>query len=291
MKKAKSLYLIVCWLLFSVNSVLAGAPVWKVARGDHHLFLGGTVHVLAPSDYPLPTSFEQAYRQSTMLIFETDMQKMQSPEFQKRLLSETMYADGRSLKTVLKPPTYQRLEKHLASRGVPMAPVENFKPGMVLMTLTAIELQRLGLTATGVDQHFYQRAINDQKDLGELETPEEQLSFIATMGDGREDVFILYTLRDIAKLPELLQAIKEAWRDGDNTRLQNVSLVPFRKEFPVIYDNLIVKRNASWMPKIETLLETEVVEMVLVGAMHLVGDDGLLSQLRAKGCRVEMIED
>jgi uncharacterized protein YbaP (TraB family) len=289
MKKWKLLYALFFIVFIFVPPAQADSPVWKVVKGDNQLFIGGTIHVLTQTDYPLPSTFEKAYSQSVKLVFETDMQKMNSPEFQKVMLSKLIYSDGRNLKQVLNEDTYQELEQHLSSRGIPMVNMVNFKPGMVAITLTVIELQRLGLVGAGVDDFFLLRALNDQKELGQLETVDEQLAFISTMGDGQENEMIAYTLRDIKNLPILMQSIKDAWWRGDIRKLKEVAITPFKKDFPEVYDEFIVKRNNAWIPQIEAMLKTKDVEFVLVGALHLVGDDGVIAQLAARGYVIQML--
>ena len=287
MRKGKSLYLWVFLVFIFTNSVHADSPVWKVVKGDNQLFIGGTVHFLAKSDYPLPSAFERAYSQSAIVVFETDLQKMQTAEFQKKLLGKVTYSDGRNLKTMLSKTTYQALALHLSSRGIPVDNMIKFKPGMVVSTLTVIEMQRLGLIVAGVDEFFSLRAINDGKETGQLETVDEQLAFISEMGAGQEDALIAYTLRDMQKLPELIRSIKEAWRQGDHRKLKDVAVTPLKKDFPEVYDELFVKRNNAWIPKIEAMLRTRDVEFILVGAAHLVGDDGVLAQLESRGCDIQ----
>ncbi len=85
----------------------------------------------------------------------------------------------------------------------------------------------------------------------------------------------------------MLQAMKAAWREGDNDRLEEVALKPMEKDFPVMTDRFVEDRNDAWLPKIEAMLRTEEVELVLVGALHLVGEEGLLEQLKGKGYTVE----
>ena len=274
-------------LIISVPAVHADSPVWKIVKGDKQLYIGGTIHILTQADYPLPQTFETAYKNAAVLVFETDLQKLKTPEFQQLLMSKVVYSDGRSLKTELSDATYQELEEHLASRGLPLGNLVNFKPGMVAITMTIIELQRLGLIGTGVDEFFSLRAINDHKELGQLETMHEQLEFMATMGQGREDELITRTLRDIRQLPTMLQDIKDAWRRGDNRKLKEVAITPFKRDFPNVYNNLIVRRNDAWIDKIEAMLETQEIELVLVGALHLVGDDGLLEKLAARGYKIQ----
>ena len=284
---------IILWIGFlifgSYQSALADAPVWKVVKGDHHVYIGGTIHVLSKSDYPLPASFETAYNQSAKLIFETDTRKMQTPEFQAALMQKVVYSDGRNLKMVLNAATFQKLEKHLASRGIPISNFMNFKPGMVALTITIIELQRLGLMGTGVDEFFSLRALNDQKMVGQLETVDDQLELISSLGDGQENEIINHTLQETKKLPDLMQTMKTAWRKGDNTALENIILMPFKKDFPGVYDRVVVKRNIAWLPKIETLLQTKEVEFILVGALHLIGEDGVLAKLKKRGYTIQKL--
>lgn len=265
----------------------ADSPVWKISRGDRHLYIGGTVHVLSQADYPLPEAFETAYREAAVIVFEADPRKLQSPEFQQALVARTTYPQGRDLTMVLDDQTERDLEQYLASRGIPMDNLLRFKAGMVSITLTVIELQRLGLAGTGVDEFFGLRALQDQKTVQGLETAEEQLDYIATMGEGREDALVDYTLRQIEELPELMQAMKAAWRSGDNARLEAVAMKPLEEDFPEVQAQFVTQRNAAWLPEIEAMLQTGPVEFVLVGALHLVGDEGLLAQLKERGYTVE----
>jgi len=277
-----------CLLVFGpLQSAQADSPVWKVARGDRHVYIGGTIHVLAKSDYPLPAAFEQVYKQSAKLIFETDIRKLKTPEFQAELLSNVVYSDGRNLKTVLNHAVYRELEQYLSSRGVPIENVITFKPGMMGLTITIIELQRLGQLGTGVDEFFNSRAISDGKGVGQLETVKEQLALISGLGDGYENEFIAHSLRETKILSELMQSLKAAWRQGDGSKLADIVLGPLKKDFPDVYDQVVVKRNNAWIPKIESMLKTEEVEFILVGAIHLVGEDGVLAQLKDRGCDIQ----
>lgn len=277
-------------LLLAASSAYAGSPVYKVSKGENHIFIGGTIHLLARSDYPLPPGFEAAYGQSAQLVFETDMQKMKSAEIQQLILKKVMYPDGKNLKQVLNKQTFAELEKHLSSRGIPVNNILRFKPGMLSVTLTVIELQKMGLAGTGVDDFYSLKALNDNKKLGQLEAIEEQIDFIATMGDGYENELITSTLRDIKILPGMLGAMKEAWRKNDEKKLEELFLQPMRNETPGAYDKLIVKRNNAWMPRLEEMLKSKEVEFVLVGALHLVGNDGILAKLAAKGYTLQMMD-
>ncbi len=286
----KTLFPLYLLLLFFSLPVYAGTSVWTVEKDGNRLFIGGTVHLLTASDYPLPPAYEKAYNGSVKVVLETDMQKLQSPEYQAIMMRELSYSDGRNLEQVVNQDTYAALEQFFSKRGIPMAGIIGFKPGMVSIMMTMVELQRLGLAGIGVDAYYSTKSINDQKKLGQLETVETQIAFIASMGAGQVDEMLIYTLADIESLPELMNSMKDAWRQGNLTELKAVGITPFKNEFPDIYQALIVDRNNAWLPKIEAMVETSEVEFVLVGALHLAGDNGLLAQLVARGYRVRQLQ-
>ncbi len=81
--------------------------------------------------------------------------------------------------------------------------------------------------------------------------------------------------------------MKAAWRSGNNAQLKKVALDTWIDRFPEIYHSLLIERNNNWIPQIEKMLRTKEVEFVLFGALHLVGDDGILAQLKARGYKIE----
>ncbi len=290
MRKSAVQFLLFIWLfIFAGGAVAGGSPVWKVVKGDHYLYIGGTVHVLSPSDYPLPDVFEEAYNDSSIIVFETDTEKFQSPEFQQIILKELVYTDGRSLKTILNKETYFNLKQYFIDRQLPADNIMVYKPGMLMSFMAMVELQRLGLTGTGVDEFFSLKAKNDQKLVGQLETVQDQLSFISNMGIGNENKFVAYLLADMKQMQKLMASLKTAWRSGDHMTLEKEQLIPLKKDFPDIYNDMMVKRNLKWIPEIETMLTTKEVELILVGMLHLAGEDGLVEILKSKHYYLEML--
>ncbi|MDG1734165.1 MAG: TraB/GumN family protein [Thalassotalea sp.] len=275
-------------LTFSYNS-LADSPVWKVTKAGKTVYLGGTVHVLSQSDYPLPKAFETAYAEASILVFEMDMSESQTLQFQQAMMKELTYQDGRTYADELKPETVTKLHKYMTDRGVPIEGMNVFKPAMLSMALTMLELQRLGLGGTGVDAFYADRGLNDSKTFKYLEKAEEQIAYLANMGKGHEDELINYTLNDMDKLPQVMQQMKDAWRAGDGAKLYEVGGKEWQEEFPQSYDQLINIRNNNWMPHIEHYFTDDEIEFVLVGAMHLIGKDGVIKQLAAKGYQVTQL--
>ena len=175
-------YLILSFLLaFSItNRVTADSAVWQITSGSNSVYLGGTVHLLRPSDYPLPEEYEQAYQNSSRIYFETDLSAMSDLSVQTQMLQQLTYQDGRSLKGVLSNEAYAALSDYIDEAGVPLMMMEKFKPGMVVSMLQVMEFQRIGFTPEGVDAYFNARAISDSKSIGQLETVMEQIGFLAS---------------------------------------------------------------------------------------------------------------
>tara|TARA_R100001377_G_scaffold69207_2_gene44511 strand:- start:105 stop:998 length:894 start_codon:yes stop_codon:yes gene_type:complete len=287
---AVSRTLLVLGALSFCAQALAQSSVWVATKDSQSVYLGGTVHLLRPSDYPLPTPFDTAYEASEQLYFETDIAGLSDMSVQARLLQELTYNDDRSLRTILDESTYQALTNHLGTIGMPIQMLEKFKPGLLVSTLQVFEFQKLGFTPQGVDAYFNTRAIGDAKALGELESIDAQISYIADMGVGNESEFIRLSLEEFDEMGASMEQMIDAWRSGDDELLDSLFVRDMKVEHPRLYDSLLVQRNLNWMPIIESMFGDSDTEFVLVGAAHLVGEDGLLNMLRNKGYQVRQLD-
>lgn len=274
-------------LLFTVTlSARADAPVWQASKGDSTVFLGGTIHLLRAQDYPLPDAFETAYQASDRLFFEIDQSQMMDMSVQARMMQQLTYQDDRTLQSVLDAETYAALTAYAENVGLPMAMMQKFKPGMLLSTLSLIEFQSRGFTPQGVDAYYSTRAMGDGKDRSELETIDQQIAMLASMGEGYESEFVAYSLRDLETVGEAIEDMLTAWRAGDQASLEAQFIKPMLDEAPELYDSMLVERNNNWMPQIEAMFDEPGTEFVLVGAAHLVGEHGVLAMLSERGYEV-----
>ena len=287
--KSGSNFLLTFIALMLSNNVSADTSVWEVKYDSNTVYLGGTVHLLRPSDYPLPEEYERAYQASSKIYLETDLSSMNELSVQTKMLEQLTYQNPRSLKTVLNEEAYTALSDYMVEIGMPLMMMENFKPGMVISTLQVMEFQRNGFTPQGVDVYFNNRATEDAKTLGQLESIQEQIGFLASMGEGNESEFILLSIRDLEETTEIMNDMIAAWRTGNNDKLAAMFVTEMQNEAPDLYDTLLRQRNLNWFPQIEQMLNDSVTEFVLVGAAHLVGPDGLLRLLRRKGYQVRQL--
>ncbi len=282
------LWLIIPGLIFP-RSVFAESSVWRISNGQSELFIGGTIHVLSHQDYPLPQEFDLAYSKADILVLETDLSVMAGVDAQQQLLMRLMYTDGRTLRDDVMKSTYKKLLNYVQSTGLLMEVVNQFKAPMVVIMLTVAELQRLGMADTGVDNYYFMKADQEGKRLDQLESVEQQVELIANMGKGHEDEMLLSTVDELQELPTVMAAMKTAWRTGNIKQLERLVILPMRQDFPALYQSLLVGRNNSWIPKIEIMLKTPEIELVLVGALHLAAAEGVIAQLIKRGYQVEKL--
>lgn len=289
MALVKKTQLMLTLLLLPLAQVGAAAPVWQIEKNGSQLYLAGSIHFLSDADYPLPAAFETAYRYSQVVVLETDIEAMQSADGTRRILERLSYADGGSLRRDVSASTYASLSEYFDRRGMPMAHIDQFRPGMVSMMISVAELQHLGLAGEGVDAFFDRRARADGRRRLQLESFDQQIDFLAAMGAGREDELLNYTLREARNIGQLMAATKKAWREGDLAELERVIVQPMAQDFPRIYQDMLPRRNRNWLPLLEKMLADPATEFVVVGAAHLVGREGLLALLRQRGYEIEQL--
>lgn len=287
-KKKLGLIVFVTVNLFSQH-VFAQSSVWKVSKGDGYFYLGGTIHVLSVDDHPLPKEYKMAYDDADEIIFETDMDKLNSPEVQAKFMTAMTFGDDRTLASSLDPKNYRKIEDYLTSRQVAINNFSSFHPWGMSIIITVMEYQKLGMKEEyGVDTYFNELALNDNKPRSGLETADEQLTAIKSMGDIDPNDVIEYTLRDIDRLPEFIEIMKQSWLHGDLDGLSKSDVVmQMESDTPAMYKALLTDRNNNWMRSLPSLVENKNIEFVLVGALHLAGEEGLLHQLKIKGFKVE----
>ncbi len=256
----------VCLFLLSLSQAKADTSVWSVRSGDNVIYLGGTVHLLRPADYPLPGEFEEAYQASSELYFETDIASMSDLSVQAQMLQQLTYGDDESLSSILSDEAYAALSAYTATAGLPIAMLNKFKPGLLISTLQILVFQSMGFTPQGVDAFFHTWAVADGKAEGQLETVQEQIGFIAAMGEDNESEFILLSLKDLTETGNVIDGMIGAWRSGDAQGLSELFVEDMKVEAPALYDTLLLERNLKWIPQINRMLQDADTEFVLVGA-------------------------
>jgi hypothetical protein len=224
-----------------------------------------------------------------VLVEEVDLAEMLRPEAQMQTLMRGMLPAGQTLDKVLSAETLALVNKTAKEVGAPVEALQRLKPWMLALTLEGLELVKSGFDPElGLDKHFYDRARQAGKAVQGLETVEYQISRLDDMTAEQQDRMLAETLKEISTQKGSVAKLTAAWKTGDASAVERVVLADLKSD-PLMYQRLLVERNKNWMPKIEALFARKSNALVIVGAAHLVGPDGLLAMLKAKGYTIAQL--
>jgi uncharacterized protein YbaP (TraB family) len=260
--------------------------LWKVEGKKCAVYLLGSVHVLKSEDYPLPAPINLAFSNSAIVAFETDIAALEDPAMAMKMLGKSRLPEGETLETQLSPEVYKAFMKHVREAGVPEMMVEQLKPAMAAMIIAVLELSKLGLEPEkGLDKHFFKLAKETAKEIIPLEAVEFQINLISDFSKEEGEAMMKTTLKNMDTIKSDLAEMLTAWRTGNAEALDKF-LNEAMADSPAIYKRLVTDRNRNWLPKVEEFLKGDKNAIVIVGAAHLVGKEGVVHLIKEKGYKV-----
>jgi uncharacterized protein YbaP (TraB family) len=261
--------------------------LWLVQTPQNKTFsLLGSLHVLKSDAYPLANVIYEAYRSCEKVVFETDLAAMMDPAVQAKMLAMGLYPEGQTLFQNISDEMQISLEKKMKALGMPLQQFGRFRPWFIAVTLTALELQRLGFRPEyGIDVHFYRRAGSDQKEIGYFETVDVQLALLGKMSEHDQNAFLGQTLKDLEIAAQMADDMMDSWKKGDSDNLHKILSTSF-EGFPQIENRLLRRRNIDWVKKIEGMMAENKNVFIVVGAGHLIGPGSVVALLKEKGYTV-----
>lgn len=268
----------------------AGPALWVVRDADSTLYLFGTIHLMRPDVQWRTPAFEAALNASDHVYFEIKEIDPESAAAVQPLMSKYGLAEaGRGLSTVMTEADMARVDAVAAQLGAPPGAFEPFRPWMAALQVSVAGIVKAGYSPTsGIDPLIKAEAVAAGKPVSALETVEQQLKFFADLPDAVQADFLRQSLADFDQGPAKLDAIVAAWSTGDVARLES-EIVDEMKQWGVVYDVLLVQRNADWARQIKAMLEGSGTTFIAVGAGHLVGPDSVQAALAREGVTAERL--
>ena len=143
-----------------------------------------------------------------------------------------------------------------------------------------------------IDAAVQNIATENNKPIVGLETIEEQIKIVFGVPLKRQAEVLLCSLKEPDYSIRTVESIIEAYNRFDLTELYKISLsedapCPASKEE---MDQLNKNRNDKWMQVLPAMMK-EKSSFVAVGALHLIGEEGLLNQLEKAGYTVEAVQE
>lgn len=255
------------------------------------LYLLGSIHVGPKAGWQLPKSVLDRFESAKVLVVEVDMRAGTPEEQDNAVLQHGLLPGGESIKNHISPDLYKLLGQHLKKSRRSLANINPWQPWMVATMLLTFELEKLGYpTEAGIDLDMIARVADDQRIIG-LESMVEQLAFLSSMSPANQELMLRDVLLQADRIEGYFIELKEAWRLGDEARLEAVLFreLEANPELAPFYDRVIYRRNHSMCQRFHELLAGGETLFGVVGAYHLVGTRGIPACLAKRGYRVRRL--
>lgn len=278
----------VAWLIFT--SPVAALPLWEIQGTSNQIRLLGSIHFLRPQDFPLPEAITNALMDADVVIMELDLTALNPITVQTIMLDKAIDPNGRGLEDLLDSRSYRKAQRLAAAVDIDLSTMRQYEPWYAALQITQLRLMQLGFDGSfGVETQILMQAIQHGKDLGGLETLEAQLDSMDSLPMDAQREFLMVTLEEAAAAGEMLDEIIDAWKSGDTAELED-NLLRDLSANAQLYDHLIVQRNRNWTKSIVSFTEDSRNYLIVVGALHLVGDDSVLKMLNDAGFSTRKIK-
>lgn len=260
--------------------------MWRIDGASNSVYLLGSIHMLREKDYPLPSAIYDAYREAEALIMEIDMDDIDPFQEQAIATELGLIQDDRVLRDVLGPRLYAEAERMAAELQIPLQLLEKSEPWYAAINIEVMMLMRIGFNPLhGIESHLSEMARKDQKEIMGFETTRQQLEFLDKLSAESQRDLLMQTLADSKKISAMMDEMVEAWYFGKIDFLEE-NLLSEMQGFEELHETIVVKRNRNWVERIQELLGDKDDYLIVVGALHLVGDEGVPSLLAARGHEV-----
>ena len=264
-------------------SARAQSPVWALHGAHNTVYLAESVHLLKPADSTLPAAFTRAYEDSSQLVMEMDLAKLDTSSVAAWMLEHGRYPEGESMMQALGPERFARLAAQASALGLPLEQLAQLRPWVAALTITDLMYLKLGYDPqSGVEEQLVARTQKDGRATAGLETLDEELGQLEHLSADDQARFLELTLQDLKDTADETDQMLGAWRTGNSAALAS-QLSDAYNQFPQLYRVLVSDRNQRWLPQIKAYLAADHNVLIVVGALHVVGKGGLLDLLRNAG--------
>ena len=290
--RLRKLTISICAVLLTVSArgdVEHPVSIWQINGDSNRIYLLGSIHLLREQDHPLPSAIYDAYADAEKLIMELDMDDMDPVEGQVLTNELGLIQDDRTLSDLLGPDLYTEAETLAAAAQIPISLLAKAEPWFAAMNVEIMLLMRMGFNpAYGIETHLLELALSDQKEILGFETMRQQLEFLDGLSADAQREMLIQALSEGVELEGMMDTMIEAWRIGDVQFMED-NLLADMQDYPELNRVIVVDRNIDWTNQIEELLDDDIDYLIVVGTLHLVGDEGVPELLESRGHEVTQL--
>ena len=285
--------LVLCALAGTAAAGNEGHPVtlWRIAGATNSVYLLGSIHLLREQDHPLPGVIDKAYDDADVIVMEIDMDDVDPVYTQAAFNRAGVLQDGTTLQDLMGEEAFTAASEAAAAIDIPLDMLAKSEPWLAAITVELMLLYRIGFDpALGVEMTMTQRAAADGKPIEGLETFDEQLAFLDSLPIDAQREMLLQVLSEGAAMSESIGDLIEAWHHGDTATLED-ALLSSAVGLDELNEVLVNSRNRRWAETISTWLDDQQDYLIVVGALHLVGEQGVPALLEKRGFGIHQLSE
>ncbi len=281
--------------------------LWKVSDDDSHVWIMGTIHVADSSFYPMDSAIIKAFAASEEVATELDVSDASiNAEISKRTMQTGLLSNGKTLKEILSKENYDRLDSVCNAWDIPTAGISVLRPWLATLTLSVVEIARLGYDAKyGIDLNMAAAAKQLKKKVVSIESVDDQMNALSFPFENESADSVGYlnletALLSLAETEAVIQGMAIAWKTGNDSLMAALiekedsscyagqDCEKLEKYVAVQNQLLYRKRNKKMAEFAVDCLKNNRKTFMMVGSAHLVGkNENVISLLESKGYKIE----
>lgn len=275
---------------------------YMLEKDNHYFYIGGSIHLGTNDKVRFNNAVEKAYKNSTKIAVEFDTTNLKNKVNFFKILSniseDKIPLDSQNFEpdlfktedSIIK---YKNLCKELRLN---FEKCSKLSPEKFYFIIQQSLIRKAGYKPSyGMDMLFINRAKHDRKEVVSLETPSTQINAIISAANLSPEALGNNTIRSLEDLEISIKSLSKmhnAVFEGDTLTLVNDILIykPKNESDKNNLNILLFERNKNMANKIESLIESQEVYFVIVGASHVVGKGGLLKLFKDKGYKISRLK-
>ncbi|RYY62746.1 MAG: TraB/GumN family protein [Comamonadaceae bacterium] len=263
--------------------------LWRIEKDDRASWLYGTMHVGTPDGYFVGSKVRGALRQSDTLALELDLADPDTAAVFTEAVPPALLA------RLLTPERQRRLDRQVAAACLPPGVFARVRPVLQVTTLAGLALRQQGLRFEFGSEHFLGAyARSNKKPLVALETARGQLQALIGDDEAEETRGVDEALDQLESghALEVAARLAAAWARSDWAELDNYRAWCDCVKTPAderALRRLLDDRNPGLANGIAALHDKGQRVFAAVGALHMVGAQGLPTLLAARGFTVARV--
>ncbi|SJL82274.1 TraB/GumN family protein [Vibrio palustris] len=254
---------------------------WHLTKGERNIYVIGSVHVGTQSMYPLPDTITQALTHSDGLIVETDIRHASNISYPKQTVKTEDVLNEQQLST---------LDSVTQQLGVNSQQYRTMSPWAAALSIQTLTMKQLGYDATqGVDSYLLAQATRQHTPVLGLESLQSQINLLTQQSDQGKSL-LLSAIKDWKKNRQVMQCLIKSWTSGDEKHLWKFAQTDQLSDG--MQTELVDARNTRWVNELTSsdfYPNTKGTYVMVVGVLHLIGPNNVLSQLEQRGFNVEKL--